>query len=308
VRLFIVGAAQSCISSLPKSFRPKLADMIDEALAMPGGDEREKQEFLDDLDRNCAAERNAALLREGRDGMTTFLGSGRVDIQWLNSTIEAWIKPDPEPGTPAQEEEAPPTPQPVAIMFTDIILPAPVGGETSEEVKAKLVEQHDFTVGMAVKMHFGQQVQHMGTGMMAVFPRICDAIAASAVIQREVTDRNELGFGPSLPIRIGLGAGTSDPNDTNQFTIVVETAAKLCAAAAIGQVFMPAWLTDMQGCDRFTYSEQFAPPPKILPDQQRARMLLSTPEAPVSKPESEAGQVQEWPMAEKSAAPAPAAE
>ena len=63
-------AAQSCISSLPKSFRPKLADLIDEALAMPGGDQREKQEFLDDLDRNCFAERNAPLLREGLAMMT----------------------------------------------------------------------------------------------------------------------------------------------------------------------------------------------------------------------------------------------
>jgi class 3 adenylate cyclase len=309
IRLFVVGAAQACITSLPKPVRPKLTEMIDEALAVPGGDLRERQEFIDDLQKHCLAEKSAPLLREGREAMTNYLGNGRIDIQWLPSTLEAWVKPDPvEMPPPAEPEEH--KPQPVAIMFTDIVPPVTTGSDFDAEM-AKLAEQHDFTVGMAVKMHFGHQVQQSGSGMMAVFPRICDAVAAAAAIQREITDRNELGFGPGLPLRIGIAAGNSDPKDTGQFASVVETAARLCATASAGQAVLPAWLADMTGCEGFVFSDPFAPAAKVLPDQQRARLLIGTPApAPVMADAKDIPEHSSSPMPvlERSASPAPAAE
>jgi class 3 adenylate cyclase len=285
IRLFMAGAAQSCISSLAKPIRPSLSDMAADAIDTAGGDPMERHDFLSSLEANCLAEKNAPLLRAGREAMTYFLNTGGYDIQWLASILEASLQPNqPDSGS----ESAPPEPegpQDVAIMFADIAYVPPSDGGESEGTIAALIEQHKFIVSMAIQRHLGRPVPHPGDSMMAVFPRAADALAGAAAIRRDIADRNELAFDNPLSIRIGLSAGSGDPSDTEYFAILVEMAVRLCATASPGTILLPAALMKLSGSDGFVFSDAFVPPPNVLPDGEAACQLLGVmPPAAAAEP------------------------
>ena len=75
----------------------------------------------------------------------------------------------------------------------------------------------------------------MGDGFMAVFPGAAEAIAAAAEIQRKISSRNEssdVGF----DVRIGVSAGDVAKRAGDYHGLAAVEAARLCAAAAGGQI------------------------------------------------------------------------
>src|SRR6185312_5442237 len=97
--------------------------------------------------------------------------------------------------------------QDLAIMFTDMVSAVETTQQIGDEGMMKLVEQHKLSVGAGLKTHRGHQVKHTGDGVMAVFPRVPDGVAAAAEIQRQIAEFNAVTVGAKLKIRTGLPAG-----------------------------------------------------------------------------------------------------
>jgi class 3 adenylate cyclase/tetratricopeptide (TPR) repeat protein len=123
----------------------------------------------------------------------------------------------------------------VVVMFTDLVGSTELLVALGEDRFDSVRDEHDSLVGGSIHTHHGQVVKHMGDGFMAVFPGAAEAIAAAAEIQRKISTRNEssdVGF----DLRIGISAGDVAKRAGDYHGLAAVEAARLCAAAAGGQI------------------------------------------------------------------------
>jgi class 3 adenylate cyclase/tetratricopeptide (TPR) repeat protein len=123
----------------------------------------------------------------------------------------------------------------VVVMFTDLVGSTELLVALGEDRFDSVRDEHDSLVGGSVDTHHGEVVKHTGDGFMAVFPGAAEAIAAATEIQRRISSRNEtpdVGF----DVRIGISAGDVAKRAGDYHGVAVVEAARLCAAAAGGQI------------------------------------------------------------------------
>ncbi len=110
---------------------------------------------------------------------------------------------------------------------------------------------HDRLIGEAIEGHGGRLVKHLGDGVMATFAGAADAVAAAVRIQQMLDRYNRSGAAlEPLRVRVGLSAGDVAIEDDDCFGTPVIEAARLCAAAAGGQVLVNdvvRWLAGTSG-------------------------------------------------------------
>jgi class 3 adenylate cyclase len=159
-------------------------------------------------------------------------------------------------------------------MFTDMVSSVETTQAHGDEGMMRLVEEHNLIVGAVLKTHGGHQVKHTGDGIMAVFRRVPDGLAAAAEIQRQLAQRNEASTAGQLKVRIGLSAGNPIRKDDDYFGTVVQTAARLCAVARAGEIALPDALAGFPGCETFAYEEPVAMPLKGFPEPLLVRKLV----------------------------------
>ena len=123
----------------------------------------------------------------------------------------------------------------VVVMFTDLVgsteLLVAIGEDRFDSVR----DEHDSLVGGSINTHHGELVKHTGDGFMAVFPGAAEAIAAATEVQRKISSRNE-SSAVRLDVRIGISAGDVAKRAGDYYGIAAVEAARLCAAAAGGQI------------------------------------------------------------------------
>ena len=123
----------------------------------------------------------------------------------------------------------------VVVMFTDLVGSTELSVALGEDRFDAVRDEHDSLVTGSITTHHGEVVKHMGDGFMAVFPGAAEAIAAAAEIQRKISSRNEcsdVGF----DVRIGISAGDVAKRAGDYHGLAAVEAARLCAAAAGGQI------------------------------------------------------------------------
>ncbi|MGH9004454.1 MAG: ATP-binding protein, partial [Acidimicrobiia bacterium] len=105
------------------------------------------------------------------------------------------------------------------------------GEQRAEELRRK----HDRLLTGAVEARGGRVVKGLGDGIMATFPGASDAVAAAVAIQQAIVRHNR-SAPARLEVRIGLSGGDVAFEDDDCFGTPVIEAARLCAAAAGGQI------------------------------------------------------------------------
>lgn len=130
------------------------------------------------------------------------------------------------------------------IMFTEIANFTAVARE-HEESGLQLLECHDHIVRAVVPQHGGHEVRHTGEGIMACFSSVSGALRAAAEIQQRcdahLADR--LDHRPRL--RIGMSAGEPVAHHSELFGAAVNTARRICEAAAPGQILVSGALREL---------------------------------------------------------------
>ena len=96
--------------------------------------------------------------------------------------------------------------------------------------------QHDLIIRSVIAAHAGHVVKHTGDGVMAVFTRATDGIAAAVEAQQSLrsADWGQL----EITVRMAVHAGDAQQRDGDYFGSTPNRAARLVAAAHAGQILV----------------------------------------------------------------------
>jgi len=125
------------------------------------------------------------------------------------------------------------------VLFTDLVGSTELRSRLGEEAAEELRREHDRLLADAIEKNRGRLVKNLGDGVMATFTGALDAVTAGVNIQQAVDRRNRAPAGAvPLEVRIGLSAGDVAFDEADCFGTPVIEAARLCAAAAGGQILV----------------------------------------------------------------------
>ena len=123
-----------------------------------------------------------------------------------------------------------------AIVFTDICGSVAMTQRLGDDGHMLILKEHNEIVRRELEAYQGREIKHTGDGLMAAFNSVTAAVSFGGAVQRALEERNRTGD-IRLDVSIGISAG--EPiTDENQdlFGAAVQLAARLCAAAAPGEV------------------------------------------------------------------------
>ncbi|MCA1847265.1 MAG: adenylate/guanylate cyclase domain-containing protein, partial [Actinobacteria bacterium] len=130
------------------------------------------------------------------------------------------------------------------LLFTDLVGSTELRSRLGENAAEELRRQHDALAAGAVGASGGHLVKNLGDGIMATFGGASDAVRAAVAIQQAI-GRHNRSSAAALEVRIGISAGDVVFEGDDCFGTPVIEAARLCGAAAGGQILaseMVRWL------------------------------------------------------------------
>ena len=159
------------------------------------------------------------------------------------------------------------------IMFTEIANFTDVA-RAHENQAAALLEAHDRVVREVLSARGGTEVRHTGEGIMACFVSVSAALGAASEIQQRCTDAAapDQGQGQAPVLRIGMSAGEPVEQHRELFGAVVNTARRICDAAAPGQILVSAALRELA----LGKGSRFQPAgERLLKDMEEPQLLFA---------------------------------
>ena len=121
------------------------------------------------------------------------------------------------------------------VLFTDVVGSTELRSRLGENAADALRHTHDTLVAGVVEANRGNLVKNHGDGIMATFAGSSDAVGAAVAIQQAIARHNR-SSAAALEVRIGISAGDVVFEGDDCFGSPVIEAARLCAAAAGGQI------------------------------------------------------------------------
>ena len=130
------------------------------------------------------------------------------------------------------------------IMFTEIANYTEVA-RADEEEAVRLLRCHDGVVRAVLEERGGHEVRHTGEGIMACFSSVSAALTAASEIQQRCQAHGVAGTGHKPVLRVGMSAGEPVEQHRDLFGAVVNTARRICEAAAPGQILVSGALREL---------------------------------------------------------------
>jgi class 3 adenylate cyclase/tetratricopeptide (TPR) repeat protein len=128
---------------------------------------------------------------------------------------------------------------PVTVMFTDIESSTKLRTSLGDAAADALFREHDELIRAQIAEHRGHDLQAaLGDGFLAIFVSTRRAVACAVTIQQELERFNRERAGPALRVRIGLNTGEVAWQAGQPSGEAVHAAARVCAAASGGEVFV----------------------------------------------------------------------
>jgi class 3 adenylate cyclase len=153
-----------------------------------------------------------------------------------------------------------------AIVFTDLCGSVAQTHALGDDGHMAFLGEHDEIVRAALVEHSGREVKHTGDGIMASFTAVSAAVAFAVAVQRAVAGRNADASVP-LEVSIGISAGEPVTNSSDDlFGAAVQLAARLCDAAAPGEIAVSIAVKELCIGKRFTFADRGTVTLKGLPD------------------------------------------
>ncbi|HEY1989408.1 MAG TPA: nickel-binding protein [Acidimicrobiales bacterium] len=157
-----------------------------------------------------------------------------------------------------------------AIVFTDVCGSVAQTQQLGDDGHMQLLGEHNSIVRSQLVVHEGREVKHTGDGIMAAFTSVVSAVAFAVEVQRRLDERNQEGTIP-LDVSIGISAGepVTDDND-DLFGAAVQLAARLCAAAASGDIAVSVAVRELCIGKPFRFDDMGELTLKGMPDPTRS--------------------------------------
>jgi class 3 adenylate cyclase len=131
-----------------------------------------------------------------------------------------------------------PTPRDRIILFTDMVGSTELNVRAGDDEYVALLEEHDRILRSRFRRHDGVVYTHTGDGMSAWFTSVGAALSCAFGVHSDLERASMLH--PELPLRVRIGISAGHPVDTGEglFGLAVVEAARICALADAGQVFV----------------------------------------------------------------------
>jgi tetratricopeptide (TPR) repeat protein len=126
----------------------------------------------------------------------------------------------------------------VTILFTDLVGSTALSRELGDHAADDVRRDHFEVLRQAAARTGGTEVKTIGDALMVSYSAAADAIAGAVAMQRGVARHNRHGHGPQVEMRVGISAGDATFEDGDWFGTPVIEAARLCSAAAGGQILV----------------------------------------------------------------------
>ena len=121
------------------------------------------------------------------------------------------------------------------FLFTDLVGSTQLASSMSADRADEVRRRHFALLRAAVESTGGREVKNLGDGLMIVFSSASRAFSCAVEIQQALDRHNRRGD-TVLEVRIGLATGEAIEEEGDFFGDPVVEAARLCAAAAPGQI------------------------------------------------------------------------
>jgi class 3 adenylate cyclase len=123
------------------------------------------------------------------------------------------------------------------VVFTDLVGSTELANRLGHDAYESMRRAHFDTLRIAASQSQGSEIKSTGDGMVFTFGSASDALACMIRMQ-QLTDLAARRGGGEPRIRIGASCGEINRADNDIFGISVVEAARLCAAAAPGQILV----------------------------------------------------------------------
>ena len=264
--LYLLGAGRACLAA-SRSDPASLGPVLQSALELLGTDAHRARSFIAKEEEYAKDAKYKGMIQVGAKAMERFLaGHGPGAATALGQALKAWNTNDAAAETQGEN---------IAIMFTDMVSSVETTQALGDQGMMKLVQTHNLIVGSVLKTHRGHQVKHTGDGIMAVFPRVADGVAAAGEIQRQIAEHNRVTASSYLKVRMGLAVGQPIRDQDDYFGTVVQLAARLCACAGEAEICVAnAIVEQVAGAKRFNFTDVREVRLKGFAEAQKMRFLL----------------------------------
>lgn len=138
------------------------------------------------------------------------------------------------------------------ILFTDIVDSTRITQQLGDKAAREFMRTHDVIVRHALLETGGTEVKHTGDGIMASFQSCEAAVACAVLIQRRLFEHAQTAEQP-LRVRIGLSAGEPVTEHNDLFGTAVQLAARACAVADPGAIFVSTEVRDVCHANRVEF-------------------------------------------------------
>ena len=126
----------------------------------------------------------------------------------------------------------------ITILFTDLVGSTELASDLGDVAADELRRQHFADLREAIAATGGTEVKTIGDAVMVSYKGAADALAGGVAMQRAVERRNRGAEDHRLEMRVGVSAGDATFEDGDWFGTPVVEAARLCSAAAGGQILV----------------------------------------------------------------------
>jgi pimeloyl-ACP methyl ester carboxylesterase len=146
------------------------------------------------------------------------------------------------------------------VLFTDIVDSTRRAADEGDRAWRSILDDHDHVSRVEIERAGGRMIKSTGDGVLAVFERPGRAITASTAIAQT------LG-GIGVQVRSGIHIGEIEKRGDDVSGIAVNLAARVCGAAAAGEVLVTRTVTDLVAGSGFEFECRGARELKGVPGQ-----------------------------------------
>ena len=140
------------------------------------------------------------------------------------------------------------------IMFTDLKDSTLMLTELGQEKALELLRTHNQIIRKIIKENAGNEVKHMGDGLMVSFLTVADALACAFSIQTAFSEYNMNNPEDAMYIRIGLSAGEPVLESNDFYGTTVNLASRLCDYSKPGSVLTSSEIHEICMDTKFTFT------------------------------------------------------
>ncbi len=162
-------------------------------------------------------------------------------------------------------EETPPAIDPSArpvdtafrtILFTDMEGSTTVTQRLGDAGAMDVLRAHDGIIRDALKASGGNEIKHMGDGIMACFASVSPAVECAISIQRGIASLN--GRSPEVPIRVRIGLSAGEPVEEHHdlYGAAVQMAARICRQAEAGRILVSNVIRELAIGKQFVFEDR----------------------------------------------------